>query len=82
MQRGDRITGYATGFTRLDGQMAGFVHSSSMSAIAGFDTRGLKSRQLIVLHRLDACKVTSPSAGAANRSKFGDRKSTRLNSSH
>jgi len=55
----------------LDGQVAGFVHSSSMSAIAGFDTRGLKSRQLIVLHRLDACKSTSPSAGAANHAKYG-----------
>jgi hypothetical protein len=55
----------------LDGQVAGFVHSSSVSGIAGFDTRGLKSRQLIVLHRKDACKVTSPAAGAANHSKYG-----------
>jgi len=55
----------------LDGQVAGFVHSSSMSGIAGFDTRGLKSRQLIVLHKSDACKVTSPSAGTANHNKFG-----------
>jgi hypothetical protein len=55
----------------IDGQVAGFIHSSSISSIAGFDTRALKSRQLVVLHKLDACKVTSPSAGAANHSKYG-----------
>jgi hypothetical protein len=55
----------------LDGQVAGFVHSSSMSSISGFDTRGLKSRQLIVLHKMDACRVTSPSAGIANHNKYG-----------
>lgn len=55
----------------LDGQVAGFVHSSSMSGISGFDTRGLKSRQLVVLHKKDACKVTSPSAGIANHNKYG-----------
>ena len=55
----------------LDGKVAGFVHSSSMSGISGFDTRGLKSRQLVVLHKKDACKVTSPSAGIANHNKYG-----------
>lgn len=55
----------------LDGLVAGFVHSSSMSGIAGFDPRGLKSRHLIVLHVRDACRVTSPSAGAASHSKYG-----------
>ena len=50
----------------LDGWAAGFVHTSSMNGIAGFDPRGLKSRQLIVLHVRDACRLTSPSAGAAS----------------
>lgn len=55
----------------LDGQVAGFVHSSSMNGISSFDPRGLKSRNLIVLHRMDACRVTSPSAGASSHSKYG-----------
>lgn len=54
----------------LDGQVAGFVHSSSMSGISGFDTRRLKSRQLIVLHKRDACRLTSPSAGVSNHNKY------------
>ena len=45
----------------LDGKVAGFVHSSSMNGIATFDPRGLKSRNLIVLHKNDACTVTKPS---------------------
>ena len=55
----------------LDGMVAGFVHSSSMNGIAGFDPRGLKSRHLIVLHVRDACRVTSLSSGAASHSKYG-----------
>jgi hypothetical protein len=55
----------------LDGQVAGFVHTSSMSGIAGFDPRGLKSRHLIVLHTMDACRITSPSAGMASHQKYG-----------
>jgi hypothetical protein len=55
----------------IDGQVAGFIHSSSLSAISSFDTRGLKSRQLIVLNKRDACKVTSPSAGVSNHNKYG-----------
>ena len=55
----------------LDGKVAGFVHSSSMSAISGFDTRPFKSRHLIVLHRGDVCRVTLPSAGEASHRKFG-----------
>ena len=55
----------------LDGWVAGFVHSSSMNAIADFDPRGLRSRHLIVLHMQDACRVTSPSAGAASHRKYG-----------
>ena len=55
----------------LDGRVAGFVHTSSMSGIASFDPRGLRSRNLIVLHVKDACRVTSPSAGVASNRKFG-----------
>jgi len=55
----------------LDGQVAGFVHSSSMSAISSFDTRPLKSRHLIVIHNQDACRVTTPSAGVAASRTFG-----------
>ena len=55
----------------LDGRVAGFVHSSSMSGIASFDPRGLRSGNLIVLHVNDACRVTSPSAGRASHAKYG-----------
>ena len=55
----------------LDGQVAGFIHSSSMNGIATFDPRGMKSRNLIVLHVKDACRVTSPSSGMASHNKYG-----------
>lgn len=55
----------------LDGRVAGFVHSSSMSGIAGFDPSKLRSRHLIVLHVQDACRVTSPASGRASAKKFG-----------
>jgi len=55
----------------LDGQAAGFVHSSSLNRIASFDTRGFKSRHLIVYHRMDACRATRPSAADGARRSFG-----------
>lgn len=55
----------------LDGMVAGFVHTSAMNGIAGFDPHGLRSRHLIVLHVMDACRVTSPSSGAASHRKYG-----------
>ncbi len=55
----------------LDGQVAGFVHSSSLNAIASFDPRRLKSRNLIVLNTLDACRVTKPSSGVASHRSYG-----------
>ena len=55
----------------LDGRVAGFVHSSSMNPIAGFDPRGLKSRNLIVLHKQDACVQTKPANGWASNKNFG-----------
>jgi hypothetical protein len=55
----------------LDGQVAGFVHTSSMNGISTFDPRKYKSRHLIVYHRMDACRVTKPSSAAASRSSYG-----------
>jgi hypothetical protein len=55
----------------LDGQVAGFVHTSSMNGISGFDPRGLKSRHLIVSHRMDGCRVTRPSNSASSHNKYG-----------
>jgi len=55
----------------LDGQVAGFVHTSSMNSIAGFDPRRFKSRHLVVWHRMDACRATKPSASAGSRSSYG-----------
>ena len=55
----------------LDGQVAGFVHTSSMNGIAGFDPRPYKSRHLVVYHRLDACRVTKPSSSAGSRASYG-----------
>jgi hypothetical protein len=55
----------------LDGKVAGFVHSSSLNAIASFDPRRFKSRHLIVLHRMDACRVTVPSNGEASHKNYG-----------
>lgn len=55
----------------LDGKVAGFVHSSSMSAIVSFDPRKFQSRHLIVLHRRDACRLTRPSAGEASHRSYG-----------
>jgi hypothetical protein len=55
----------------LDGQVAGFVHTSSMTGISGLDPRGLKSRHLLVFHKRDACRVTSPSGALSSHNKYG-----------
>jgi hypothetical protein len=55
----------------LDGKVAGFIHASSNNSIASFDPRKLKSRQLIVLHRLDACPSNKPANGVASHNRFG-----------
>ena len=55
----------------LDGQVAGFVHTSSMGGIADFDTTKLKSRQLLVHHNQDGCKNTPSSSAHYNHEKFG-----------
>jgi hypothetical protein len=54
----------------LDGKVAGFVHSSSMNPISSFDPRGLRSRNLIVLHKRDACTYTKPSNGVASNKSY------------
>jgi hypothetical protein len=55
----------------LDGKVAGFVHTSSMNAIARFDPRRFESRHLIVLHRKDICRVTRASNGEASHRSYG-----------
>lgn len=55
----------------LDGQVAGFVHTSSMNAIATFDPRRFKSRHLLVSHRRDTCRVTLFSSSEAAHRAFG-----------
>lgn len=55
----------------MDGLVAGFIHTSSMSSIVDFDTTNLKSRQLIVHHVNDECKVTPYASAVYNHSKFG-----------
>jgi hypothetical protein len=55
----------------LDGQVAGFVHTSPMNAIASFDTRPFKSRHLVVTHRSDTCRVTLSSSSEAAHRTFG-----------
>jgi len=55
----------------LDGRMSGFVHTSPMNAIAAFDPRKLTSRHLIVMHKLDTCRVTLPSSSEAAHRSFG-----------
>ena len=43
---------------KVDGMVDGFVHTSSLATIQHFDPRGLKSRQLLIHHKYDACKAT------------------------
>jgi len=55
----------------MDGEVAGFIHTSSVSSIGGLDTRKSKSRNLIVIHKYDGCRVTPPSSGMENHEKYG-----------
>jgi hypothetical protein len=55
----------------LDGKVAGFVHTSPMNTVAGFDPRRFRSRHLIVLHRMDACRVTRSANGEASHRRYG-----------
>ena len=56
---------------KMDGQVAGFIHTSSFNRISSFDPRKLKSRNLIVFHEKDACSFTRPSNGQASHDKYG-----------
>jgi hypothetical protein len=55
----------------IDGQVAGFVHTSSMPAISGFDPRKFKSRNLLVYHRKDACQWNNPWFSASSHRAYG-----------
>ncbi len=56
---------------KIDGQVAGFVHSSSFNRISSFDPRKLASRHLIVIHEKDVCRFTLPSNGQSSSNKYG-----------
>jgi len=56
---------------KLDGKVAGFVHTASMGGISRFDTRKLISRQLIVHHKQDGCRLTPYSAAESNQEDYG-----------
>ena len=55
----------------MDGEVNGFIHTSSMSAIGGLDTRNSKSRNLIVAHKLDGCRLTPASSSIENHERYG-----------
>ena len=56
---------------RIDGEVSGFIHTASMSAISGYDTRNLKSRHLLVHHLNDGCHLTGYAGAKANHEKYG-----------
>ena len=55
----------------MDGEVAGFIHSSSMPYIGGLDTTQLKSRNLIVAHKDDTCKITPVASAIENHQSYG-----------
>jgi hypothetical protein len=55
----------------MDGEVSGFIHTSSVNSIGGLDTRNRKSRNLIVTHKNDGCRVTQTSASIANSQSYG-----------
>ena len=56
----------------MDGEAAGFIHTSSVAAIGGLDTRDRKSRNLIVTHKDDGCKrITPTSSSIENNQRYG-----------
>lgn len=57
--------------TRMDGKVAGFVHTASFSAIAWLDTTALKSRHLLVHHQKDGCRHTLYGGALRNHEDFG-----------
>lgn len=56
----------------MDGEVAGFIHTSSVAAIGGLDTRNRKSRNLIVTHKNDGCtRITPTSSSIENSQRYG-----------
>ena len=55
----------------MDGEVSGFIHTSSVSAIGGLDTRNRISRNLIVTHKYDGCRVTKPTSSIENYESYG-----------
>ena len=56
---------------KMDGEVSGFIHTSSMSSVGGLDTTKLKSRNLVVAHKYDSCKVTPPASAIENHESYG-----------
>ena len=54
----------------IDGEVAGFIHTSSMSSIGGLDTANSKSRNLIVTHMHDGCRLTPSSSSIENHERY------------
>jgi hypothetical protein len=56
----------------MDGKISGFINTSSLSSVNHeLDTRGLKSRYLLVHHRYDGCKTTSYDGAVYNHETYG-----------
>jgi hypothetical protein len=56
----------------MDGEVSGFIHTSSVGAIGGLDTRNRKSRNLIVTHKYDGCRrITPTSSSIENSERYG-----------
>lgn len=58
---------------KIDGRVSGFVHTSSMSQIDWFDSRELKSRQLIVHHIDDGCRLTPYRSAKSSSESYGTK---------
>ena len=56
---------------RMDGKLAGFIHTSSVNAIASYDTRKFRSRHLMVAHRMDSCSGTVASSAQHAHNVYG-----------
>lgn len=55
----------------IDGLVEGIVHTSSVKDIVNFDTRKLKSPQLIIHHNTDECRRTPFWAAKKSSERFG-----------
>ena len=56
---------------RMDGKVAGFIHTSSFRDITSIDTRELKSRHLVVHHVNDSCRHTLYGNAQRSHEKYG-----------